>query len=46
MEEIVDQVLEAVEKMLEYNGISLEVSELDEVRDTLDDVLLKYDEEE
>lgn len=46
MEETVDQVLEVVEKELDNRNISLDVSELDEIRDTLDMVLLKYDEEE
>lgn len=46
MEETVDQVLEVVEKELDNRNIILDVSELDEIRDTLDMVLLKYDEEE
>lgn len=42
MEEIVDSLVESVEKRLDYIGIELEADELDSIRDVLDYVLDKY----
>ena len=46
MEETVDEIMAVVERELDDRDIELSVAELDEIRDTLDDVLLKYDEKE
>ena len=46
MEEIVDEIVELVERKLEDKDISLNVQELDEVRDTLDAILENYSEED
>lgn len=45
MEEIVDLLVEKVEKDLTHNGIELEMSEIDEIRDLLDTILEKYSKE-
>ena len=45
MEERVDKIVDYIEKYLMESDIDLAMEDLDEVRDTLDCVLSKYDEE-
>lgn len=45
MEERVDKIVDYIEKYLMESDIDLAMEDLDEVRDTLDYVLSKYDEE-
>lgn len=42
MEEVVDVLVEKIEKDLSYKGIELSLSDTDEIRDILDSVLEKY----
>ena len=45
MEEMVDMLIDFIEKKLEQIGIDLDIQDLDQIRDTLDFVLDGYDKE-
>ena len=45
MEEVVDVLVEKIEKDLTHKGIELDLSEIDEIRDVLDHILEKYSQE-
>lgn len=44
MVELVDEIIDKMERRLAISRIELTAQELDELRDTLDSVLIKYEE--
>ena len=43
MEELVDEVIVGIERKLNSRDIELSNSEMDEIRDVLDEILVKYE---
>lgn len=44
MEEVVDTLIDTVERKLEKLGIDMSVGDIDEIREILDEILEKYEE--